>query len=131
MALILFIDDDLGSRVLYEKACAILGHLSLLADTAKQGIILAQENQPDLIILDLSLPDLDGYHVLSRLRQKPKTARIPVVIISAGISDQDPQDAKAAGAAAYLTKPVSLTALQNTIDQFAHCLPDKAPGDYS
>ena len=119
MALILFIDDDLGSRVLYEKACIILGHHPILASTGTQGLAVAEERQPDLILLDLSLPDLDGMLVLSELRQRLATAHIPVVIVSAGVTEQDDQISKANGAAAYLNKPVTLSALQNTIDQFA------------
>ena len=119
MALILFIDDDLGTRVLYEKACLILGHQSLAADSGQQGIILAGERQPNLIMLDLSLSDMDGLHVLVKLRQGIHTAHIPVVIISAGRSEQDEQVLKAVGAAAYLNKPVGLNALQHTIDLFA------------
>ncbi len=119
MALILFIDDDWGSRVLYDKACTILGHRSLLAETGKVGLSLASERQPDLVVLDLSLPDLDGLFVLSQLRLGERTARIPVVIVSAGVSEQDPQAAQAAGAAAYLNKPVGLNALQQAIDTFA------------
>ena len=120
MALILFIDDDLGSRVLYDKACLILGHRSILADSGKQGLALAGECQPNLIVLDLPLPDLDGLHVLSQLRQGNRTANIPVVIVSAGTSEQDPQISQAAGAAAYLNKPVGLNALQHAIDHFAN-----------
>jgi CheY-like chemotaxis protein len=119
MALILFIDDDLGSRVLYDKACKILGQRSLLADSGKQGLAIARKCQPNLIVLDLSLPDLDGLHVLTQLRQGNRTAHIPVVIVSAGVSEQDPQVSQAAGAAAYLHKPVGLNALQNAIDNFA------------
>jgi CheY-like chemotaxis protein len=120
MALILFIDDDLGSRTLYDKACLILGHHSLLAESGKQGLVLAGERQPNLIVLDLSLPDMDGLKVLAQLRKGKLTAHIPVVIVSAGTSEQDPQVSQAAGAAAYLNKPVGLNALQHAIDHFSN-----------
>ena len=119
MALILFIDDDLGSRVLYEKACTLLGHHPILASSGAQGLAVAEERQPDLIMLDLSLPDEDGMLVLAELRQGLTTAHIPVVIVSAGVTEQDDQISKANGAVAFYNKPVSLSTLQNTIDQFA------------
>jgi CheY-like chemotaxis protein len=120
MALILFIDDDMFSRALYAKACTILGHLSLLADSGQLGLTMAGERQPNLIVLDLSLPDQTGLQVLAQLRQGNRTAHIPVVIVSAGVSDQDPQISQAAGAVAYINKPVGLNTLQNAIDQFAN-----------
>lgn len=119
MAQILFIDDDLGSRVLYEKACIILGHHALLAKSGRLGIVMARTHQPDLILLDLSLPDLDGMQVLARIRQEPGTSHIPVIIVSAGMSKQDPQTALSAGAVAYLNKPIGLNDLQHAIHQFA------------
>ena len=119
MANILFIDDDLGSRVLYGKVCTFLGHQSLLADTGKLGLVLARERHPNLIVLDLSLPDIDGLQVLTLLRQDAATDQIPVVIVSAGVSEQDPEVALAAGAISYLTKPVGINALQDAIDHFA------------
>ncbi len=119
MALILFIDDDWGSRVLYGKVCTILGHTPLLAESASKGLSIASERQPNLILLDLSLPDMDGLLVLAQLHQGKETMHIPVVIVSAGMSDQDPQEAQAAGAVAYLNKPVGVSILQHAIDTYA------------
>lgn len=119
MAVILFIDDDLGSRVLYEKACTLLGHQSLLAESGERGIAIALADQPDLILLDFSLPDLDGLAVLTRLKEEYSTARIPVVIVSAGISEQESQVTHEAGAVAFLNKPIGLNELQQTIHQFS------------
>ena len=119
MALILFIDDDLGSRMLYEKASTILGHKPILADTGKLGLALAKDRQPNLIILDLNLADTNGFFVLSQLQLEPATARIPVVILSAGVSKTDDQLIRSSGAVAYLDKPISLDKLQKIIDQYA------------
>ncbi len=118
MAIILFVDDDLVSRVLYEKACMILGHHALLAESGKLGLIIAKAQKPDLILLDLSLPDLNGLAVLSKLRQDVATAQIPVVIVSAGMSDEDPLIAREAGAVAFLSKPMGLNDLQQVVNQF-------------
>ena len=119
MALVLFVDDDLGSRVLYEKACIMLGHKALLAESGKSGIEIAQSSHPDLILLDLSLPDINGFQVLEKIREDPDTTGIPVVILSAGVSKQDPQTALASGANAYLNKPIGLNDLQQAINRFA------------
>jgi DNA-binding response OmpR family regulator len=119
MASILFIDDDQGSRMLYKKASVILGHDSILADNGQLGLDLAKARQPDLIILDLSLPDLDGMLVLSKLKIELTTKPIPVVVVSAGVNEMDEELARSNGATAYLLKPISLDKLQSAIDKYA------------
>jgi CheY-like chemotaxis protein len=74
----------------------------------KLGIDLAHRHQPDLIILDLHLPDMHGRDVLARLEQDPVTAPIPVVIISADATPGQVNLLQASGAAAYLTKPIAI-----------------------
>lgn len=115
MARILFVDDDWTSLHLYERVCTILGHQAILADTGQQALSIAAEQAPDLVLLDRQLPDADGFQVLTRLNQGEQTAKIPVVILSAGVSQQDQQMAIAAGARSYLLKPLSLASLQDVI----------------
>ena len=82
------------------------------------AISLAAEQKPNLILLDRQLPDTDGFEVLSKLHKSKLTAKIPVVILSAGVSQLDRQNAISAGANAYLAKPLSLTTLQDLISQY-------------
>jgi CheY-like chemotaxis protein len=78
---------------------------------------LARQHHPDLVLLDLHLPDMPGEEVLRRLRADPATRGVPVVILSADATKHHITELLAAGADAYLTKPISVRALLQTIDQ--------------
>jgi CheY-like chemotaxis protein len=120
MAHILFVDDDHITLEILGKAAELLGHKPILLDIGKSAVSTAEEEQPDLIMMDMMMPDTDGLTVLSELRSRPNTANIPVVILSAGSSWDDSDRVKAAGAQAYLNKPVSLTMLMDTIQKYTN-----------
>jgi CheY-like chemotaxis protein len=82
-----------------------------------QGVALAREHRPDLILLDLYLPDISGEEVLSQLRQAKETAEIPVFIISADATSGQAERLLAAGAQAYLTKPLEVPQFLLAIEQ--------------
>jgi CheY-like chemotaxis protein len=79
---------------------------------------LAREHHPDLILLDLHLPDMHGSEVLRRLRADTRTSDIPVVVISADATRSAVDELLAAGADAYLTKPLDLDEFLRTLEQF-------------
>jgi CheY-like chemotaxis protein len=81
------------------------------------GLELAHEHHPVLILLDLHLPDMDGDQVLQRLRDDPMTASIPVVMVSADATPGQVQRLLAAGATAYLTKPIDVRDLLHILDE--------------
>jgi CheY-like chemotaxis protein len=81
------------------------------------GLDLAREHRPDLILLDLHLPDMAGEEVLARLVAEPATRRIPVVVLSADASGGQMDRLLAAGARAYLTKPIDVRAFIDLIDE--------------
>jgi CheY-like chemotaxis protein len=80
------------------------------------AVDLARQNRPDLILLDMQLPDIDGREVLRRLRSDPHTATIPVIIVSADATRHNDSDLLAMGARRYLTKPIDLRALLEAVD---------------
>jgi PAS domain S-box-containing protein len=116
---ILYIEDNLMNLSLVEavlESKPMWKTLSALRGEA--GIELAKEKKPDLILLDLHLPDLPGNEVLARLRADPSTAEIPVVIISADATDRSQARLRAAGASDYLTKPLDLDAFMAVVERF-------------
>jgi CheY-like chemotaxis protein len=120
MARILFIDDDTVTLQILGKAAQVLGHQPILINEARPAIGVAAQEVPDLIMMDMMMPDLDGIHVLTELRKLPETVSIPVVILSAGAGWDDPQRVKEAGAQDYLSKPVSLATLLEIIKKYTN-----------
>lgn len=87
------------------------------------GVELAKQHQPDLVLLDLHLPDVSGEVVLQRLRAEPRTRDVPVVIVSADAIPLQVERLLAAGAAGYLTKPIDVARLLGLIDGLAEPAP--------
>lgn len=119
MARILFIDDDPFTLETLMKAVGVFGHQALLAATGKEGLITAQTQSPDIIFTDIRLPDMDGFEIISKLKDVPATAEIPVMILSASPVLESGDDAKLAGAQMYLEKPLRLQTLQEIIQKYA------------
>jgi PAS domain S-box-containing protein len=106
---VLYIEDNLSNFLLIEHLLRTVGAVRLL--TAMQGSLgldLAREHQPDLILLDVHLPDILGDEVLRRLLDDPRTATIPVVVLSADASPRTIERLRAAGAKDYMTKPLDV-----------------------
>ena len=102
---ILVVDDDPGVIQILE---ANLNHANfevISAANGTQALAKASEERPDLILLDVMLPDLDGLEVCRRLKQGPDTGHIPIIIVSAKVKSKDRIAGIAAGAEDYITKP--------------------------
>lgn len=119
MAKILFVDDDPITLELMGRAASLLGHEPILAKSGEQAIQTALNDPPGLIFMDMMMPDLGGIEVLKLLHQNAKTSEIPVVILSAGASLDDAILSEKAGAREYLSKPVPLQVLMDTIKKYS------------
>lgn len=114
---VLHIEDNLANHTLVERILEQRpGAEVIAAMSGRLGLILAKDHRPDLVLLDLHLPDMSGEQVLQRLRDDPGTASIPVVIVSADATPGQVQRLLSAGAAAYLTKPIDVRELLRLID---------------
>ena len=115
---VLYIEDNPVNTLLMQAMLARLPKVqTLTAALPHEGLTLAAEAAPDLILLDIQLPGIDGFEVLRRLRADVATRRIPVVAVSANAMPADIEDGRAAGFDAYLTKPVELDALLATVQR--------------
>jgi PAS domain S-box-containing protein len=115
---ILQIEDNLSNLRLVEQIIARQPGIELVsAEHGRRGLELARDLQPDLILLDLHLPDLSGREVLRSLRTNRSTRHIPVVIVSADATDRQITVLKDAGAFGYLTKPLDVAEFLRTIDR--------------
>lgn len=114
---VLHIEDNLSNLKLVELICASRPQVEVVAAMqGRIGLELAQQHHPKLVLLDLHLPDMGGEQILQMLRDDPETASIPVVIISADATQGQIQRLLAAGAAAYLTKPIEVPELLRVLD---------------
>ncbi len=114
---VLYIEDNLSNLKLIERVLTLRPAVDLLPTMqGRLGLELAREHHPDLILLDLHLPDMGGREVLDRLRLDPETAGIPVVIISADATPGQVKRLLAAGATDYLTKPLDVSQFLRVLD---------------
>ncbi len=114
---VLYVEDNLSNLELIRRALATRGAVTLhTAMSGRQGVGLAQDHRPDLVLLDLHLPDMPGIDVMRELRSDPRTAWIPIVVISADATPDQRARLLASGAQAFLTKPLDLNRLFSLLD---------------
>ena len=106
--LILIVEDNEKNRKLVRDVLQVRGYRTVETETAEEGIRLARESPPALILMDLQLPGIDGIEALKRLRADPKTQAIPVIAVTASAMTHDRQKILAAGFDGYQTKPISV-----------------------
>lgn len=114
---ILVIDDDPDTIEFLRIVFTVRGREVIGARTGQDGLRLAQQRSFDLIMVDIMMPDIDGYEVTRRLRAIPSTARAPIVILSARSSLLDQTQGLEAGADRYLIKPVGISTLVALADE--------------
>ncbi len=109
---ILIIDDDFDTTRLVSLLFQKLGYQTVVANDGEQGLIKVDKEIPDLVLLDVTMPDMDGYEVARRLRNNPKTTRIPILMFTAKSQVDDKATGYDAGVDVYITKPILPTKLQ-------------------
>ncbi len=115
---IVYIEDDHINLRLVESLFEQLTDYRLqTAETGSAGLDLISQQLPDLVLLDIHLPDMDGYEVLRKLRANPKTEHIPVIAVTAGAMKEDIDRGKGAGFDAYVTKPIKIQKLLKMIQR--------------
>ena len=115
---ILIVEDNKDSREILGLFVTKIGHHPIKACNSKEAIIYAEGELPDLILMDLDLPDADGIKTTAILKKNPKTSHIPVVAVTAWISALSEERALKVGILTYLIKPVSPQTLKETIEEY-------------
>ena len=117
---VLYIEDNLSNLQLVERVLNRRPEVRLISAMRPQlGLDLAAEHDPDLVLLDLHLPDMPGQEVLRRLRTQARTANVPVVILSADARPALINELLAQGVRAFLTKPLDVRELLELLDSVA------------
>src|SRR5579859_1653751 len=116
MARILIIEDNPANMKLTSLLLCNAGHTVLCAVDAETGLTRARDEQPDLILMDIQLPGMDGLAATALLKQDPATASIPVVALTAMAMKEDREKSQVAGCDAYIAKPLRYKELYAAID---------------
>lgn len=115
MRRVLLIEDNEANRDMLSRRLARRGYQISIATDGRQGIAAAQAEQPDLILMDMNLPEIDGWEATRFLKSQPTTRHIPVIALTAHAMVSDRQRALEVGCDDYDTKPVELSRLLSKI----------------
>jgi two-component system cell cycle response regulator DivK len=115
---ILYIEDNFQNKRLVKKILNAKGYEVLDAEDGLTGVELAHNEMPDLILMDINIPGIDGMEATARLKNSPQTAAIPVIALTANAMRGDREKIIAAGCDEYLQKPINNTKLVDTVRLF-------------
>jgi two-component system cell cycle response regulator DivK len=113
--LILIVEDNAQNLKLARDLLQVHGYRTIEAETGEDGVALAGERTPDLVVMDIHLPGISGIEALVELRAKPATRAVPVIAFTASVMPQDRSDIIAAGFDAFVSKPINIEAFLGAI----------------
>ena len=115
---ILYVEDNPENRLLIRRILQAEGYTVLEASNAYQAIDLVKTENPDLILMDINLPEMDGYTLTARLKTMPKLSTVPLIALTANVMRGDRERTLEAGCDGYIQKPVDVDALPIQINRF-------------
>ena len=119
MSTVLIVEDNDKNMKLARDVLQAKGYDTLEAVTGEQGVELAREKRPDLVLMDIQLPGINGIEAFRRIRADPASARIPVVALTASVTPTDRSAINAAGFDAFVSKPINLKEFLDTVRRLA------------
>ncbi len=115
MSLVLIVEDNEKNMKLARDILQAKGYETVEAVTGEEGVKLAKEKKPDLVLMDIQLPGMNGIEAFKQLRADAKTARIPVIALTASVTPTDRSQITAAGFDAFISKPINLKEFVATV----------------
>jgi signal transduction histidine kinase len=115
---ILYVEDNTANRVLVRQVLESVGYSVVEAIDGLSGIKVAQEERPDLILIDINIPGMDGYEVTTRLKSLPDLSGIPIIAVTAKVMAGDRERALTAGCDGYIAKPIDIDLLPRQVGEF-------------
>lgn len=119
---ILYVEDNPDNRVLVRRILQAEGFSVLEADSALSAFEVVQRQRPDLILMDINMPDVDGYTLTSRIKALPGLQDVPIIALTANVMKGDRERTLQAGCDGYIQKPIDVDGLPEEISRF---LPSK------
>jgi two-component system cell cycle response regulator DivK len=117
-AKILYIEDNVENRTLVKRVLEVEGYEVLEADDGIDGLRIVREEAPDMILIDINLPEIDGYETTIRLRQMEGMSNVPIVALTANVLKGDRERSLEAGCDGYIQKPIDVDLLPDQIAAF-------------
>jgi two-component system, cell cycle response regulator DivK len=117
--LILYVEDNYENKLFVRRVIESMGHEMLEAETGLDSLALATDRMPDLILMDVNIPGMDGLETTARFKQNPRLAHIPIVALTANAMKGDRERCLAAGCNGYMQKPVGVSDLRREITTYA------------
>ncbi len=115
---ILYIEDNFENRLLVKRILMVEGYTVIEAENGPAGIKVAEKELPDLILMDINMPDMDGYEVAARLRQISALDRVPIIALTANVLRGDREKSLKAGCDGYIQKPLDVDMLPQQVAEF-------------
>lgn len=115
---ILYVEDNFDNRMLVRRVLEAEGYRVIEAENGTQGIERIRAETPDLVLMDINLPEVDGYEVTRRFKRLPAMTKVPVIAMTANVMKGDREKTLAAGCDGYIPKPIDIDALPDQIARF-------------
>ncbi len=125
---ILIVEDDSDLVYVLQRLVGLLGYDTIVAKTGKEAVKIATSKLPDLIILDIMIPELDGFQVARKIRQNQETQGIPIVAVTALTAYKDKQKCFQSGCNEYIPKPLIPTKLASCVEKLLNSPPAEELG---
>jgi two-component system cell cycle response regulator DivK len=123
---VLYVEDNDDNRILVRRVLQAEGFDVLEACSAAEGYQVAYDHQPDLILVDINMPDVDGLTLTSRLKQSPGLSQIPIVALTANVMRGDRERTMLAGCDGYIQKPIDVDVLPRQIARYLQPQPQRS-----
>lgn len=117
---ILYVEDNLDNRHLVRRVLQAEGYTVLEAGNASETLQIIQGQRPDLILIDLNLPEVDGYALTAQLKADPRMESVPMIAVTANVMRGDRERSLAAGCDGYIQKPIDVDILPRQVARFLH-----------
>lgn len=118
MAVVLIVEDNAMNMKLVRDVLQFKGYETLEADTGREGVRMAIEHLPDLVLMDIQLPDIDGMTAFGEIRAHPRTRDIPVFVVTASVMPHDQRRIAASGFDAFISKPIDVKSFVEIVGRF-------------
>jgi two-component system, cell cycle response regulator DivK len=115
---ILYVEDNPDNRSLIRRVLQAEGYLVVEAANAVAALKLLEDGNPDLILMDINMPDMDGYTLTAKIRAMPAHTRVPIVAVTANVMRGDREKSLEAGCDGYIQKPIDIDNLPNQIERY-------------